>query len=168
MVPLSQNAQCFFEKMSNKENIQTQEKPYNTGTIDIHKYARRIQYSKKNLLRCRDGDIGIQFLEKLKLFGLSDGRITVYGERTRPLLEIFEKMNVRICNATKKDCETVLSDILSRGYWRREQTGICVDLAETGPLCKKRRDRKQRGWILQGSILDKANQIQQQGRKDKV
>jgi hypothetical protein len=78
---LSQNAQ-FFEKMSKE-----QEKSYSIEPIDIHKYARRIQYSKKNLLQCKDGNIGIQFLEKLKLYGLSDGRITVYGERTRPLLQ---------------------------------------------------------------------------------
>ena len=132
---LSQNAQCFFEM--SKKKTQTQEKPYNTGTIDIHKYARRIEYSKKNLLQCRDGSIGIQFLEKLKLFGLSDGRITVYGERTRPLLEIFEKINVRICDATKKDCETVLSDILSRGYGGESRQAFALTLLRLVHYAKK-------------------------------
>jgi len=115
----------------------TQEKPYSTDPIDIHKYARRIQYSKNRLLHCRDGNIGIQFLEKLKLYGLSDGRITVYGERTRPLLEIFEKMNVNICDATKKDCETVLSDILSRNYGGESRQAFALTLLRLVHYAKK-------------------------------
>jgi len=131
---LNQNAHCFFENMGKEKE---QEKPYNTEPIDIHKYARRIQYSKKHLQRCKDGNIGIQFLEKLKLYGLSDGRITVYGERTRPLLEIFEKINVSLVDATKKDCETVLSDILSRGYGGESRQAFALTLLRLVHYAKK-------------------------------
>jgi len=79
-----------------KEKTQTQEKPYSTEPIDIHKYARRIQYSKKHLLHCRDGNIGIQFLEKLKLFGLSDGRITVLSPIVFQCLGEYLSMNHKI------------------------------------------------------------------------
>lgn len=115
----------------------TQERPYSTEPIDIHKYGRRIEYSKNRLLQYNDGNIGIQFLEKLKLFGLSDGRITVYGERIRPLLEIFEKNNVSITDATKKDCEAVLSDILSRRYGGESKQAFALTLLRLVHYAKK-------------------------------
>jgi microcystin-dependent protein len=62
----------------------------------------------------------------------------VYGERTRPLLEIFEKNNVSICDATKKDCETALSDILSRDYGGESRQAFALTLLRLVHYAKKR------------------------------
>ena len=159
--------------MSIQKNNQTQEKPYNTGPIDIHRYWRRIQYAKNRLQQCKDGDIGIQFLEKLKLFGLSDGRITVYGDRIRPLLESFEKINVRLADATKKDCETVLSDILSRDYGGESRQAFALTLLRLVHYAKKdeigNRDDgycKEVSWIKPSKYNSKEEKIRSEDLLD--
>ena len=134
--------------------------------IDIHKYAKRIQYSKNRIAKCQDGKIGIQFLEKLKLSGLSDGRITVYGERIRLILEILERLQVKLDKVTKKDCEAILSDILSRNYGGESRQSFAMTLLRLVHYAKKgeigNRDSgycKEVSWIKPSKYNSKESKI---------
>ncbi|WP_048196449.1 hypothetical protein [Candidatus Nitrosotenuis uzonensis] len=61
---------------------------------DIHNYAASAASCKNRLAKLEQGEIGIRFIEKLKLAGLIDGRSAFYGDRVITLLKLFEKMNV--------------------------------------------------------------------------
>lgn len=107
---------------------------------DIHNYAAGVASCKNRLAKLEQGDLGIRFIEKLKLAGLSDGRIAFYGDRVITLLKLFEKMNVNVIDAQKKDCESVLADILSHNYKGESKRAFAlvllrlVHFAKTGEI----------------------------------
>ena len=80
--------------------------------IPIHDYEQRMRRIRNNLEKMSQGEIVLDFLNKLELYGLADGRLIVYGQKSPVLLRLFEKRNISIKDATKKDCENIMSDIL--------------------------------------------------------
>ncbi len=107
---------------------------------DIHNYAAGVASCKKRLAKLEQGELGIRFIEKLKLAGLSDGRIAFYGDRAITMLKLFEKMDVKLADAQKKDCESVLAEILSHNYKGESKRAFAlvllrlVHFAKTGEI----------------------------------
>ena len=130
---------------------------------DIHNYLGKIEYLKRKLAKIQQGDIGIKFLEKLKLSGLSDGRICYYGDRLSLLLEIFNNKKIKLDLATKHQCESVLSDIISRDYKGETKKAYALTLLKLVHFAKKDEigDRQEKGyikeisWIKPSRYLDK-------------
>ena len=130
---------------------------------DIHNYAGKIEYLKRKLAKIQQGDTGIKFLEKLKLSGLSDGRICYYGNRLSLLLNIFNSNKIKLNKATKHQCEFVLSDILSRDYKGETKKAYALTLLKLVHFAKKDEigDRQEKGyikeisWIKPSRYLDK-------------
>ncbi len=90
---------------------------------DIHNYAGKIRRIKKRLADIQQGDVCIQFLDKLKLAGKKDGRIVYYADRLGYILNLFNAkftLPVLLKDATKNDCESILSEIISNESYRGE------------------------------------------------
>lgn len=107
---------------------------------DIHNYAAKVSSCKNRLRKLEQGELGIRFIEKLKLAGLTDGRITFYGDRVITLLRLFERTRVKVEDAQKKDCESILAEILSCGYKGESRRAFAlvllrlVHFAKTGEI----------------------------------
>lgn len=128
------------ESFDNKVNSKHFSLQYQEQEDDIHHYAAKVTNCKKRLSRIEQGELGIRFVEKLKLAGLSDGRISFYGDRVITLLRLFEEMKVNVIDAQKKDCEAVLADILSKKYKGESRRAFAlvllrlVHFAKTGDI----------------------------------
>ena len=91
--------------------------------LDIHKYEEKVIRYKKRFGTVKQGDLGIRFLDKLYLTGLSYARIIVYADRLSIVLEQFNKRTIDISKATKQDCEDILSEILQLKSQKGKQYG---------------------------------------------
>ncbi|CAE6501104.1 tyrosine-type recombinase/integrase [Candidatus Nitrosotenuis uzonensis] len=134
---------------------------------DIHNYAKKIAWTKRRLATLPQGDIGIRFIDKLKLVGLSDARLCYYGDRVPRLLDEFEKIGVKLKSSKKKDCEAVLSVILSQKYKGETKCAFAVTLLRLVHFAKKDEiGDKKRGyvkevaWISPTQYKDKNQGIQ--------
>ena len=130
-----------------KSTYYTANKIRNGGTAhntseDIYHYTRRVASCKRRLEKLEHGQLAIRFLDKLKLSGLSDGRVNVYGERLKILLNLFTELGIpSIQDATKQDCESVLSRIISQDTYSgssKTTYSLCllrlVHYAKTGEI----------------------------------
>lgn len=61
-----------------------------------------------------------------------NGRITFYGDRVITLLKLFERMDVKVDDAQKKDCEAVLAEILAYDYKGESKRAFALVLLEIG------------------------------------
>jgi len=69
---------------------------------DIHHYSKKTSWTKSCLGRIFEGQVGIRFLEKLHLVGLSNARLCYYGDRITNVLKEFEKIKVIPADSTKR------------------------------------------------------------------
>jgi len=63
---------------------------------DIYHYPRKLRWAKNRLAKMHDGQKSIQFLDKLKLIGLSDARICYYSDRLPLILSEFKKLDTKL------------------------------------------------------------------------
>ena len=87
---------------------------------DIYNYPRKIRWAKNHLSKMHEGQKCIQFLDKLKLIGLSDARLCYYGDRFPLILAEFEKLHLKLKNAKKTQCESILSNLISQKNYSGE------------------------------------------------
>lgn len=137
---------------------------------DIHHYSKKIAWTKSRLGQMFEGQVGIRFLEKLQLVGLSNARLCYYGDRITNILKEFEKLKVNLADSTKQHCETVLSIFISRDY--KGETKIAyalalqrlVHFAKTGEIGDKKSGYVQEvQWISPSRYRDKNGSVH---RKD--
>ena len=84
---------------------------------DIYHYTQSIAASKRRFTKLPQGQLAIQFLDKLKIYGISDGRICTYATQLSNLLKLFATLKTTLIqDVTKQDCEYVLSQIISKNY----------------------------------------------------
>ncbi len=92
-------------------------------TTDIHNYAGKLRRVRHVLADTEQGDVAVRFLDKLKLAGKKDGRIVYYADRLGLILHLFNTKfdnTVQLAEATKSDCESVLSEIISIESYKGE------------------------------------------------
>ena len=98
---------------------------------DIYHYPRKLRWAKNRLAKMHDGQKSIQFLDKLKLIGLSDARICYYSDRLPLILSEFKKLDIKLKNATKSHCESILSNLISQKNYKSETKSAMEISAET-------------------------------------
>ena len=133
---------------------------------DIYNYPRKIVCTKNRLAKMHEGQKCIQFLDKLKLIGLSDARLCYYGDRFALILAEFEKMKLKLKNAKKTQCESILSNLISqRNYSGETKSAYALTLqrlihfAKTGDIGDKKTGYvKEVAWISPSRYQDKNKQ----------
>jgi len=108
--------------------------------MDIHDYARRVERAKVRLADFKDAEIALTFLNHLKVRGLTDARVWFYASRIKAVLQWFQAHDISLKDATKKDVEAFLSEILTRSYkaWTKHAYYLLVkkfiSYAKTGQI----------------------------------
>ncbi len=137
---------------------------------DIHNYAGKLCRIKKRLGQTQQGDVAVRFLEKLKLAGKKDGRIVYYADRLTLILRLFNTKfdaPVLLEAATKNDCESVLSDIISNESYKGETKKAyamtmlrLVHYAKTGEIGDRDENPyvQEVSWIKPSRYIDRNEQ----------
>ena len=130
---------------------------------DIYHYPRKLRWAKNRLAKMHDGQKSIQFLDKLKLIGLSDARICYYSDRLPLILSEFKKLDTKLKNTTKSHCESILSNLISQKNYKGETKSAyaltlqrLVHFAKTGDIGDKRSGYiKEVSWISPSRYKDR-------------
>ena len=130
---------------------------------DIYHYPRKIRWAKNRLAKMYDGQKSIQFLDKLKLIGLSDARLCYYGDRLPLILLEFKKLDIKLKSVRKSHCETILSNLISQKNYKGETKSAyaltlqrLVHFAKTGDIGDKRSGYvKEVSWISPSRYKDR-------------
>ena len=137
---------------------------------DIHNYAGRMRRLVRRFAETENGEVAVRFLDKLRLAGKKDGRITYYGDRLQLILHVFNtKFDRPVApgNATKAHCESVLSEIISRESYSGETKKAyavallrLVHYAKTGEIGDRDENLyvQEVSWIKPSRYLDKNRQ----------
>ena len=134
---------------------------------DIHNYAGKLRRIHLRLSQTPQGDVAAGFLDKLRLAGKKDGRIVYYADRLALILRLFGTRfaaPVTLAGATKKDCESVLSSIISNGSYKGETKKAyamtllrLVHYAKTGEVGDRDENRyvPEISWIRPSKYLER-------------